>query len=186
MIRFRGASALVAAVLSLAGCTASVEPDKPETPSPFAECPAPASAPATAGDVPDLALSCFTGGREIRLSTLPRPAVINIWASWCSPCRDELPVMQGLADRSAGQLTVIGVDSGDRRQAAASFAEDHNITMPTLFDPEGKLAVAVKQAALPATLFVGTDGEVYVHRRALDVDELIEQVREHTVVTVTR
>ncbi|WP_328463080.1 TlpA family protein disulfide reductase [Actinoplanes sp. NBC_00393] len=186
MSRFRGGLAVAAALLLLSACTASAEPDKPPTPSPFGECPAPASAPAVASELPELTLSCFTGGQEIALSSLPRPAVINIWASWCGPCRDELPVMQGLADRAAGKLTVIGVDSQDRREAAASFATDNGISMPTLVDPDGKLAMAVKQAGLPATVFVDTDGGVYVHRRALDVDELIEKVREHFGVTVTR
>lgn len=186
MSRFRGALAAVAAGLFLSACTATVEPEGPETPSPFADCPAPASAPVVGSDLPDLTLNCFTGGRPVALSSLPRPAVINIWASWCPPCRDELPVMQGLADRTAGRLTVIGVDSGDRREAAASFAAGNDISMPTLFDPDGKLAVAIKQAALPATLFLNTDGEMYVHRRALDVDGLIEQVRVHTGVVVTR
>ncbi|MEU4420019.1 TlpA disulfide reductase family protein [Actinoplanes sp. NPDC024001] len=186
MRRFRGLPAAAAVVLAMSSCTAAAEPDEPETPSPFADCPAPAGAPAVASELPDLTFACFTGGQEVALHTLPRPAVINIWASWCAPCRDELPVMQGLADRTAGQLTVIGVDSSDRREAAASFAADNDISLPTLVDPDGKLQAAVKQAGLPATLFVDADGEMYVHRRALDVDGVIEQVREHTGVTVTR
>ena len=94
--------------------------------------------------------------------------------------------MQGLADRVQGRLTVLGVNSADRREAAASFATDNGVSFPTLADRDGELAIAVKQIGLPATVFVGPDGAVSVHRKALDVDELIEQVREHTGVTVTR
>ncbi|MBG0560943.1 TlpA family protein disulfide reductase [Actinoplanes sp. NEAU-A11] len=178
--------AAVAAVLVLSACTAAVEPDQPETPSPFAACPAPSGAPDGLTELPDLSLECFTGGQPVELRTLPRPAVINVWASWCAPCREELPVMQGLADRAAGRLSVIGLDSGDRREAAASFATDHDVSFPTLFDPDRRFAGELGQATLPITVFVDTDGKTYIHRSALTVDELIEKVREHTGVTVTR
>ncbi|WP_232050430.1 TlpA disulfide reductase family protein [Actinoplanes sp. OR16] len=137
-------------------------------------------------DLPDLSLPCFNGGEAVDVRDLPRPAVINVWASWCAPCRDELPVMQGLADRTEGKLTVLGVASRDRREASASFAADHEVSMPTLYDPDQAFATGIKAAALPATVFVSPEGEVYIHRDALDVDELIKQVKEHTGVTVTR
>ena len=86
--------------------------------------------------------------------------------------------MQGLADRTQGELTVLGVATRDPREATASFAADHDVTMPTLYDPDQKFAIAIKQAALPATVFVDADGEVYVHREPFDVDSLIEAVRE--------
>ena len=145
-----------------------------------------AGAPPAAADLPDLTLPCFTGGAPVALRDLRGPAVINIWASWCEPCRTELPIMQGLADRVRGRLTVLGVNSADRPAAAADFAAGKGVTFPTLADRDGELAIAVKQTGLPATVFVGPDGTVTVHRKPLDVDELITQVREHTGVTVTR
>ena len=80
-----------------------------------------AGTPLPAG-LPDLRLPCFTDGSEVALRDLHGPAVINIWASWCGPCRRELPVMQRLADRAGDRLTVLTVDTGDGREAGASFA----------------------------------------------------------------
>jgi cytochrome c biogenesis protein CcmG/thiol:disulfide interchange protein DsbE len=185
VIRFR-LSAAAAVALLLAGCTASAEPDKPEISSPFASCTALTASTPVTSELPDVELPCFTGGEPLRVRDIHLPAVINIWASYCEPCREELPVMQGLADRSEGRLTVLGVDSADRREAAASFAVDHGVTFPTLFDPDRRLATELGQATLPLTVFVDADGGMYVHRTPLDVDELIEKVREHTGVTVTR
>jgi cytochrome c biogenesis protein CcmG/thiol:disulfide interchange protein DsbE len=172
------------AVLVLSACTAEV--DAPEVPSPFAACDSLGGAPAVGEVLPDLSLPCFTGGSEVRLRDLRRPVVINIWASWCPPCREELPVMQGLADRAEGRFTVIGVDSGDRRSAAADFANDRSVTFPTLFDEGKKFADALGVTTLPATVFIDADGGMNVHRTAMDVDQLIEQMKKYTGVTVTR
>lgn len=189
MTRRRAALPALLALAVLSACTASAEPadSTSETPSPFAACDALAASPAQISDeLPDLSLPCFTGGRAISVRGLPRPAVINVWASWCAPCREELPVMQGLADRTEGKITVIGVATRDPREASASFAADKGVTMPMLYDWDQAFATGIKQAALPATVFVDADGRTYVHREALTVDELIRQVEEHTGVTVTR
>jgi cytochrome c biogenesis protein CcmG/thiol:disulfide interchange protein DsbE len=172
------------AVLVLSACTAEV--DAPEVPSPFAACDGLSGEPAVGVHLSDLSLPCFTGDAEVRLRDLRGPTVINIWASWCAPCREELPVMQGLADRADGRYTVIGVDSGDRRSAAADFATDRGVTFPTLFDEGKEFADSLGIATLPATVFIDADGGMNVHRTAMDVDQLIEQMKKYTGVTVTR
>jgi thiol-disulfide isomerase/thioredoxin len=145
-------------------------------------------AQATAGapaDLPDLVLPCFSGGNPVRLADLRGPAVINLWASWCDPCREELPAMQRLADRTAGRLHVVGVDTGDALDAAASFGMDKGVTLPTLYDRDRKLASALGRAALPVTVFVGADGKRYVYDRLPPDDaQLAELVRDHAGVTV--
>jgi cytochrome c biogenesis protein CcmG/thiol:disulfide interchange protein DsbE len=131
-------------------------------------------------------LPCFTGGSAVQLTALRGPAVINLWASWCGPCREELPLMQELADATAGSLRVIGVDSRDTRDAAASFAADHGVSFPTLFDRDEKLLIALGKAALPITVFVDADGRRHVYSgKPLDKPTLGGLVRTHTGVTVT-
>ncbi|MFC7530382.1 TlpA family protein disulfide reductase [Actinoplanes sp. GCM10030250] len=182
----RVALSAAAVLVVLSACTAAVEPDEPEIPSPFTDCAALTGSAPAATELPEVVLPCFTGGAEVSMGDLRLPAVINIWASFCAPCRDELPVMQGLADRADGRYTVVGVDSGDGRSAAASFAADHDVSFPTLFDPERRFASALGQATLPVTVFVGADGRMYVHREAVNVDDLIKLMPEHTGVTVKR
>ncbi|GIE79885.1 hypothetical protein Aph02nite_58350 [Actinoplanes philippinensis] len=171
-----------AAVMVLSGCAATV--GEPEIPSPFAACDGLTGGTST--EIPDISLPCFTGGADVRLRDLRGPTVINVWGSWCGPCREELPVMQGLADRADGRFTVIGVDTRDDRSRAADFATDRSVTFPTLFDPEQRFIGGLGVTMLPATVFIKADGGMYVHRNAMDVDQLIEQVRKQFGVTVAR
>lgn len=162
-----GLVALVA--LLLAGCGAPA-PDVPEevAPSPFQPCPAPATAPATvpasapAGPdlVPDLALPCFVGGQAVSLRTLGQPAVINLWSSWCGPCRDEMPELQRFADATSGRVLVLGVVTQDTRNAAAFAAADFGAHYPSLWDPDRQLQKALGRNAIPVTLFVDAQGVV--------------------------
>jgi cytochrome c biogenesis protein CcmG, thiol:disulfide interchange protein DsbE len=200
-VRHRGGPArwlILPFVLLLAACGAESSPPDPEpapeTPSPFDDCaaltaPPPSAAPATvdgdAGTLPDLSLPCFTGGQPVALTGVRGPAVINMWASWCGPCREELPVVQALADNAKGRLHVIGVDVGDSREAAASFGEARGVTVPTLYDRDRRLLAALGKVTLPVTVFVDTAGRGYVHPMPVGARELSALVRTHTGVTVT-
>jgi cytochrome c biogenesis protein CcmG/thiol:disulfide interchange protein DsbE len=182
------ASTAVLAAAGTAACTA--EAKSSNDPPPFADCAAltaappsaPAAAPATG--LPDLRLPCFTGGKEIALRDLHGPALINIWGSWCQPCRAELPVIQHLADRTGGRLTVLTVDTGDSREAGASFAGDKGVTLPTLYDQGNKLLTALKRINLPITLFIDADGHQFEQVVPLTAETVDDLVRTHTGVTV--
>jgi thiol-disulfide isomerase/thioredoxin len=145
-----------------------------------------ADLPGARADLPDVELPCFTGAQPVRLADLRGPAVISLWASWCEPCREELPAMQRLADATAGRLTVLGVNTGDGRDAAASFGAAKNVTMPTLYDREQKLASALGRVLLPVTVFVDAAGKRHVEALPVDPPRLAELVRTHAGVTVSR
>jgi len=186
-------------VLALAACTSTpgtTATPSSSTPSPFQDCaalgapppsaaPTSSAAPSSEAALPDLSLPCFTGGAAVALRALPGPAVINLWASWCGPCRDELPLMQEFADRAGGRVHVLGVDVGDSREAAASFGAGRSVTMPTLYDRERKLLTALGKVNLPVTVFVDSAGRAVVHPLPVDARELSELTRKHTGVTVT-
>jgi thiol-disulfide isomerase/thioredoxin len=141
---------------------------------------------AVATDLPDLRLPCFTGGAQVAVADLRGPAVINLWASWCPPCREELPALQRLAQRAAGQVHVIGVNSKDRPAAAASIGADFGLTFPNLVDPDQQVQRAVAPNVLPVTLLVDADGRIRhtVVSGALDDDRLTDLLRRHLGVTV--
>jgi thiol-disulfide isomerase/thioredoxin len=180
-----------------AACTAEATPAPRDgqPASPFADCSvlsstpsaAAVSPPGAAADLPDLELPCFTGGVPFRLRALRGPAVVNLWASWCAPCREELPAMQRLADRTAGRLHVVAVDTGDARDAAASFGTDTRVTLPTLYDRDRKLVGLLGRAALPVTVFVDAGGKRFVYDQLPPDDaQLARLVRDHTGVAVAR
>ncbi|WP_192580731.1 TlpA disulfide reductase family protein [Micromonospora sp. AMSO1212t] len=163
-------------LLAAAGCTATAEqPERPapatraERPSPFADCTpltvAPASAsPAPVGkagdQLPDLTLNCFTGGTPVSLRDVKGPAVINVWASWCPPCRKELPAFQRLSERADGRFQVIGVNSRDSRGGAQSIGEDYGVDFPMLLDQGDAFQRALERNAFPLTVLVDADGRI--------------------------
>ena len=192
----RFAYLLVPLLLAVAGCTGTAdEPAGPaaasraERPSPFADCApltaAPPSGPApsgTSGDpLPDLALSCFTGGAPVNVRDIKGPAVINVWASWCPPCRKELPAFQRLSERAGGRFQVIGVNSRDSRGGAQSIGEDFGVRFPMLVDQGDAFERALGRNAFPLTVLVDADGRIRHtdSTGALDDARLAELVRTH-------
>ncbi|GAA0480082.1 thiol:disulfide interchange protein [Paractinoplanes deccanensis] len=168
-------------VVPLLAATAACGDDSASA-SPFGGCSSLGGA-AAPNDLPDLSLPCFTGDASVSLRSLKGPAVINMWASWCGPCRAELPVMQKLSD--SGKVTVIGVDTGDTRENGADFASGKGVTMPTLFDADQALLHKLDRINLPTTVFLDANGKSSVHNLPLDADTLAEQVDKLLGVKVT-
>jgi thiol-disulfide isomerase/thioredoxin len=110
--------------------------------------------------LPDLSLPCFAGGARVRLAALGRPAVLNLWASWCTPCRVEMPAIQRYATRAATQVTVVGVDTADTRTGAGSVIQDLGITYPNVYDERQLLLHGLGHTGLPTTLLVDAGGRV--------------------------
>jgi thiol-disulfide isomerase/thioredoxin len=188
------AGLVVLAVLSgcdPAGVAAGGQPSAPV--GNFRACPEPAGTTPTsaakaggASLLPDISLPCMAGGRAVSLRALGEPAVINLWASWCGPCRTELPEFQRLADGADGQVAVLGVVTGDSLTASSSLAADLGVSFPTLFDANSELQRATPPAVLPVTLFVDAGGVVrHVDRSgALGLSTLQDLVRQHLGVAL--
>lgn len=136
--------------------------------------------PAAGEPLPELTLPCFDGSGPIPLDELSGPAVVTLWASWCEPCRAELPAFQRLAERAAGRLVVVGVNTSDDRGTAQALIDDLGLTFPMLSDERKQLLAAVGRSGLPATLFVSAGRIAYLHNaRALDDPALARLVADH-------
>lgn len=141
--------------------------------------------PALPERLPDLTLPCVTGGEPVALGRLAGPAVVNLWASWCEPCRDELPVLQRFADRAAGRVHVVGVVTEDTRTRAVWLARDTGVTFPAVLDVEGRLRDRLPAVGLPVTLFVDIDGRIrHLHNAPLDDGTLAALAAEHLGVVL--
>jgi thiol-disulfide isomerase/thioredoxin len=114
--------------------------------------------------LPDLTLPCLGNGPKVNLSKLRGPAVVNIWAGTCQPCRTEAPLLRDFAARAAGKVSVLGVVDGaypgetwdDALDASRGLA----LHYPSLFDAKGKLVTWVRSAGIPVSLFVNSEGLV--------------------------
>lgn len=134
-------------------------------------------APALAGTTLD--------GTTLDLASLRgRPVVVNFWASWCGPCREEFPLLEDAATRHATEgLAVVGVLFKDDPEPAQAFVDEEAATWPTITDPDRAIAPAWKVVAPPQTFFVDPDGiirEVQVGqvRDAAELDRLLASILE--------
>ena len=111
------------------------------------------------GSAPAFALT-DTEGRRVSLSgLLGRPLVINFWATYCAPCKVEMPMLQSKVEAQASAQLVL-VDEGDSAQAARSFLSSVGVHQPALLDSDLSVGRAYGAIALPITVFVRADGSI--------------------------
>ncbi|MET7373138.1 TlpA family protein disulfide reductase [Micromonospora arida] len=184
---FRDCATLSTAPTATSPGSGTATPTTATPASPGTTAPDGTTARAAGGSaLPELTLSCFTGGAPVVLREVAGPAVINVWASWCPPCRKELPAFQRLSERAAGQLQVVGVNSRDSRGGAQSIGEDFGVRFPILVDQGEALQRELKRNAIPLTLFVDADGQLrHIDASgALDDTKLAKLVRQHLGLAV--
>ncbi|MCZ9346589.1 TlpA family protein disulfide reductase [Streptomyces sp. TRM76130] len=93
--------------------------------------------------------------------------VINVWGSWCAPCREETPFLVKVAKEMEGEgVNFIGVNTRDTRSRATAFEQDHGVTYPSLFDPTGKVILygfpegIVNPQTVPTTVVLDREGRI--------------------------
>lgn len=154
----------------------------------LAPCPATPPAGDHAGStggkrLPAVTLRCLGKGPPVRLAALRGPMVINLWATWCGPCREEVPIFQKLHESAGSRVPVLGIDFQDTSpDAALSFLVDAKARYPSVFDGAGKAEATVgSSGGLPVTLFVDHAGRI-THRKVgpyASFRQLSADVRAH-------
>jgi cytochrome c biogenesis protein CcmG, thiol:disulfide interchange protein DsbE len=92
--------------------------------------------------------------------------VLNVWASWCPPCRSEMPLLERTHKRIEGRdALVLGIDSQDASEDAMKFLQDKAITFPSLRDRDGEYAGDLGVNALPETFLIDRQGRIAALRR---------------------
>lgn len=142
---------------------------------------------ARAGDdrLPDITLAGFDGAADVDLGELTGPAVISVWASWCGPCRKEMPILQEFHAAYADRVDLLGIDFQDKdTREARELVEESGVTYPLVRDELGDIngeGAFPLLRGLPYIAFVDADGTV-THVEAVvveSVDELVDMVDEH-------
>jgi cytochrome c biogenesis protein CcmG/thiol:disulfide interchange protein DsbE len=131
------------------------------------DCPTADGTAAAKDALPDVTLDCLGGGSPVRLSGLAgTPTVINLWASWCAPCREELPLLAKAHRAYGDKLRIVGVDFDDSApDAALELAEQSGVTYPLLSDPDSGTKAPLKVIGLPQTVFVDAQGTMVATER---------------------
>lgn len=118
-------------------------------------------APITGAPAPDFTLTDTQGGSITLSSYLGKPILVNFWATWCEPCRIEMPAIEAAYQKHKSQgLTVLAVDSDESLQEVVDFGNSLNLTFTLLLDPGNSVNDLYRIRAYPSSFFIGTDGAV--------------------------
>ena len=121
------------------------------------------------GPAPAVQGKTLDGGTFDLASLKGKPVVLNFWASWCHPCRKELPAIAAWA-KAHPEIRVVGVDYEDDVADARAFAQQHDATWPMVVDADGAIGEAYKVPGLPATFLIDAQGRI--------VDRVLGEVTE--------
>jgi thiol-disulfide isomerase/thioredoxin len=147
---------VLAVTLTLAACTSTGSNDRDVTGgSPALRVVDAALLPTTTDELPVVDVAGF---EELLGELRGTPVVVNFWAAWCEPCRNEMPRLAAAAREHGDSVQFVGVDILDNRGAAEAFIADFEIPFPSLFDVTGETRTAVGGIGQPVTVFYGADG----------------------------
>lgn len=132
--------------------------------------------PDVGSPAPDFELSALSGD-TVRLSDYAgRPVILNFWATWCAPCRLEMPELQRAQDEfeaTENGPIVLAINEGDSAEQVGEFFDEVGLTMPALLDAEGDVGSTYGAFFLPTTIIIAPDGTVAaVHRGMISRDQL--------------
>jgi thiol-disulfide isomerase/thioredoxin len=107
-----------------------------------------------------------------------KPAVVNVWASWCVPCRSEAPLLRTAAEEFATEVTFVGVDVADTQANARAFIAEFDLTnLDHYFDPDRSVPAGFGRVGVPLTFFLDADAQlVEAHSGVIDERTLAEGI----------
>jgi thiol-disulfide isomerase/thioredoxin len=124
-------------------------------------------------------LECLDGNFKVLLESIKGPALINVWGSWCIPCREEMPYLRELA--ATGKVQIIGIDVEEANmESARKFVVEQGMTWPNLYDKDGSTKSSFGMG-VPITWYLNSKSEVaYKHIGVLkSKDQLFSDVEKY-------
>jgi len=118
-------------------------------------------------------------GFEQLLAESDRPTVVNVWASWCLPCRAEAPLLHDAHAAFGDQVEFIGIDYDDNQRGARLFLDEFDLPFPHYFDQPGEIIAELGGFGVPRTYFFAPGGElIKTHNGVIDEQTLALQIDE--------
>ena len=110
---------------------------------------------------PDITLGDLNGNKEILSDYRQGVVLLNNWATWCPPCKSEMPTLQKYYQEHAQQgFMLIGIEAGDPRDVVASFVAEYKLSFPILLDPNNKSLISFHNDSLPSSYVIDHTGTV--------------------------
>ncbi len=105
-------------------------------------------------------LDCLDGTNGAQLEALQGPMIVNVWGSWCGPCKEEIPILRSFYEKAKDKVALIGVDVEEASiDDGRRFVEENGITWPNLYDSDGRSGEYFG-LGVPVTWFIAADGSV--------------------------
>ncbi len=105
-------------------------------------------------------MDCLDGTAGAQLGALRGPMIVNVWGSWCGPCKEEIPILRSFYEKFQGKVALIGVDVEEAKfKDGRTFVEHNGITWPNLYDADGR-SRQYFGLGVPVTWFIAADGSV--------------------------
>ena len=121
----------------------------------------------------------YDGFRTLLAQLRGTPVVVNIWASWCGPCRKEAPNLAAAARRFGTRVQFLGIDIQDQRPPAQEFIRDFGWLYPSVFDPSSEIQHGLGFLGQPVTLFFDRNGKrIGVHSGPVPASVLSQEIAE--------
>lgn len=106
----------------------------------------------------ELSLPCLNSQQLINLQAVKGPALVNVWGSWCEPCKEEIPFLKEFHSRSKGKVSLYGIDIEESsKEVGKAFAQHYGMLWPHLFDQKSRSRI-IFGMGVPTTLFVNNRG----------------------------
>jgi thiol-disulfide isomerase/thioredoxin len=105
-------------------------------------------------------LGCLDGTMGAQLNTLRGPMILNVWGSWCGPCKEEIPIFRSFYEKAKDKVSLVGIDVEESSiEDGRKYVEGNGITWPNLYDPDGR-SREFFGLGVPVTWFIAADGSV--------------------------
>ena len=134
----------------------------------------------------DTLLNCLTGTEKISVESLRGPLIVNVWGSWCGPCKQEMPYFVEFNDQANGKVKLLGIAVEEAKaQDSKDFITANGITWPNLYDAKG-ITRANFGMGVPVTWFIDEQGPVvYKHIGVVkSTEELIDLTNKYLKVSI--
>ena len=104
-----------------------------------------------------------------------KPVLLNFWATWCAPCRIEMPVLQKSFDEYDGELSVIAINNAEPKEDVQAFVDEFGLTFDFFLDPEAEIQHLFQISGYPTTFVIDSDGVIRVRHIGLISDDQMDR-----------
>lgn len=137
------------------------------------------TAPVVGYQAPDFTVPTLSGETFTLSEQRGQPVVMNFWATWCPPCRAEIPFFQEAARKYNGQVAIVGVDDGEPAALVSSFVSELGMTYPIPLDEDSAVSRRYRVNSLPTTVFIDREGVIQnIHIGIISNAVLEEQITQ--------